>query len=119
MREKRFLQARRGFSPQLIAPIVRAARSSASGTNLHPGRFSTAISGTTDTPKPALTMLKMLLNCPLSNTICGFRCARLQAATAVSRKQWLSRNNRNGSPLRSPSDTAEPRASGWRSGKTA
>ena len=50
---------------------------------------------------PVLTMLRILLNWPLSKMIWGFRRARSQAAMAVSRKQWPSRNSRNGSLRRS------------------
>src|SRR6266849_3096829 len=59
-----------------------------------------AISGTMETPMPAPTMLSKLLNWPLSKTIWGWRRARSQAATAVSRKQWPSRSSRNGSERR-------------------
>src|SRR5437764_12132650 len=40
-----------------------------------------AISGTMETPMPAPTILRRLLNCPLSKTICGWRRARSQAAS--------------------------------------
>src|SRR6202166_359168 len=87
------------------APIVRDASASSIRTNRHPALFSTAISGTIDTPIPAPTMLNMLLNCPLSNTICGCTRARSQAATAVSRKQCPSRNKRKASVRSSFSET--------------
>src|SRR5256885_16786944 len=56
-----------------------------------------AISGTMETPIPAPTMLRRLLNWPLSKAICGWRRARPQAAMAVSRKQGPARRTRNGS----------------------
>ena len=70
-----------------IAPTVLDASASAIRTKRQPDFFSTAICGIIETPIPAPTMLKMLLNCPLSKTICGCSLARSQAATAVSRKQ--------------------------------
>src|ERR1700730_11459962 len=47
---------------KVTAPIARVARPSASGTNWQPGRFSSAMAGMIDTPNPAHTMLRMLLN---------------------------------------------------------
>jgi len=42
--------------------------------------LSMAISGTMETPMPALTMLRRLLNWPLSKIICGCKRARSHAA---------------------------------------
>src|SRR3977135_1880215 len=72
-----------------------------------------AISGTMETPMPAPTMLSRLLNWPLSKMTWGRRRARAQAATAVSRKQWPSRSNKNGSARRSFRESALRPARLW------
>jgi hypothetical protein len=101
------------------APTVRFASASQIGTNLHAPLLSIAISGTIETPIPAPTRLNKLVNCPLSNTTCGFNLARSHAATDVSRKQCPSRKSKNGSFRKSRSAIVRLRASACFRGSAA
>src|SRR5438552_1195556 len=65
------------------APMVRIAWSSAMRMYRHGDFFSMAISGTMETPMPAPTMLRRLLNWPLSKTICGWRRARWEEVRRI------------------------------------
>ena len=67
------------------------------GMKRHPRRDSTAICGTTETPVPAATMARIVVNWPLSKTTLGSDRARPHTESVLSPKRWPSFGNRNGS----------------------